>query len=443
MYNDINDDYTPHDVEGYSSPAHEIGTTGLLQFGGFIIEEFLPQLRFPNGIKIYKEMADNDAVIHSILYAIEMLIRGVKWKVEPYSNDEQDRKLAEFVEECLADMEKSFTDVISEIVSFLAYGFCVSEIVYKRRFGPHQNDLRFKSRFNDGYWGWRKISIRSQETLLRWNYGPKNQLKGVWQYPPNYGTQRLIPRWKFLLFRVNGKKDNPESTSILRHAYRSWYFKKRIEEFEAVGIERDLAGLPIAKLPSSYMANGATPEQKAMYTSMKELVSMVRQNNKAGLIVPSDRDDKGNPIFDFALISSPGQKQMNVSESINRHNTNIAQSVLAEFIMLGMQGTTGSYALSESKIELFGVALETWINSIQEEFNRQAIPQLFQINNFDIERLPRLTHAAVEIKDITKISDYLQKLIGIGLIQPNSELEKWTLDNIKAPKPIDTMGDDF
>ena len=32
---------------------------------------------------------------------------------------------------------------------------------------------------------------------------------------------------------------------MLRNSYRSWYYKKRLEEFESVGVERDLAGLPM------------------------------------------------------------------------------------------------------------------------------------------------------------------------------------------------------
>ena len=32
--------------------------------------------------------------------------------------------------------------------------------------------------------------------------------------------------------------------------------KKRIEEFEAVGVERDLAGLPMVKVPAGVVAGG-------------------------------------------------------------------------------------------------------------------------------------------------------------------------------------------
>ncbi len=412
--------------------ADEIGSSGLYQFGGFIDEEFLPVLRFPNSTRIYREMAENDSVIAALLFAIEMLIRGVKWKVESYSQHPNDLKLANFIDECFNDMDKAFNEVISEIISFLTYGFCVQEIVYKRRFGQHQPDSRFRSRFNDGLWGWRKISIRSQDTILRWEFGPHNRLEGVWQYPPNQGGAVYIPKHRFLLFRVNSKKDNPESTSILRPAYRSWYFKKRIEELEAIGMERDLAGLPIARIPVEYMAPGATAQQKSFYEQVKKVVSEVRQNSRAGVVFPSTRDDKGNLIMDFGLLSSPGQKQFNTNEAINRYNLGIMQTVLADFMMLGQQAK-GSYALSEDKTELFGAALEAWIDTIQDVFNRHAIPRLLAVNGISTEYLPRLSHSLIDIKDISKLSAYFQQLISVGAITPDYELEDFLRKAARAP----------
>jgi hypothetical protein len=48
--------------------------------------------------------------------------------------------------------------------------------------------------------------------------------------PPRYQTT-VIPIEKSLLFRTSIAKGNPEGVSLLRTAYRSWYFKKRLEEF--------------------------------------------------------------------------------------------------------------------------------------------------------------------------------------------------------------------
>jgi hypothetical protein len=65
----------------------------------------------------------------------------------------------------------------------------------------------------------------------------------------------FIPIEKMLLFRTTVQRNNPEGRSMLRTAYRPWRNKKRIEEIEGVGIERDLAGLPMARIPGKFFSN--------------------------------------------------------------------------------------------------------------------------------------------------------------------------------------------
>ena len=129
-------------------------------------EEFLRDLRGKKGIETYREMAENDDTIGAILFAIEMLIRQASWTVEPAGDTPKDKEAAEFVEQCMHDMQDTWTDTISEILSFLTYGWSFHEIVYKRRMGKTSNP-KTRSKYNDGLIGWRKLPIRAQETLYQ------------------------------------------------------------------------------------------------------------------------------------------------------------------------------------------------------------------------------------------------------------------------------------
>lgn len=225
----------------------EIGRIGQRRYGGNIYEEFLYELRGKRGIEIYREMSENDDIIGAILFSIEMLVRQCNWNVQPGGDTAKDKEAAEFVESCMNDMQDTWIDTISEILSFLTYGWSFHEIVYKRRMG-NTKDTRTKSKFNDGLIGWKKLPIRAQETLYQWEYDNEDNLLGMTQMPPpDFGTF-TIPMEKALLFRTKSRKNNPEGRSILRNAYRSWYFKRRIQEIEGIGIERDLAGLPVLYL---------------------------------------------------------------------------------------------------------------------------------------------------------------------------------------------------
>lgn len=117
----------------------EIGRIGQKRYGGVFYEEFLRELQGIKGIKTYREMADNDDTVGAILFAIKMLIRHTKWNIEPGGDTAIDREAAEFVESCMNDMSTTWTDTISEILSFLTYGWSFHEIVYKRRMGKSRN----------------------------------------------------------------------------------------------------------------------------------------------------------------------------------------------------------------------------------------------------------------------------------------------------------------
>jgi len=81
----------------------EVGRSGLRRFGGEIFEEFLPILRGQRGMKIFREMKDNDPVIGSMLFAFEFLSRQVTWRIEPASEDNDDQERAEFISCALLD----------------------------------------------------------------------------------------------------------------------------------------------------------------------------------------------------------------------------------------------------------------------------------------------------------------------------------------------------
>ena len=138
---------------------NEIGAIGQRRYAGVFSEEFLKELQGTKGIETYREMAENDDVCGSILYAIETLIRQSPWRVQAAGNTPKDIEAAEFVESCMEDMQESWTDIISEILSFLTFGWSYHEIVYKRRIGPWEKEPHRRSKYTDGLIGWRTCVV--------------------------------------------------------------------------------------------------------------------------------------------------------------------------------------------------------------------------------------------------------------------------------------------
>lgn len=406
----------------------EIGRIGQKRYGGTFYEEFLRELRGKKGIETYREMAENDDTIGAILFAVEMLIRQASWNVEPGGDTPKDKEAAEFVEQCMHDMQDTWTDTISEVLSFLTYGWSFHEIVYKRRMGKTR-DQKTRSKYNDGLIGWRKLPIRAQETLYQWEYDDEDNLIAMTQLPPpNYGLI-TIPMDKAMLFRTKSRKGNPEGRSILRNAYRSWYFKRRIQEYEGIGIERDLAGLPVFTAPEDIAIwDEDDPDMVKLRTGMEAMVQKIRVDELAGIVKPHG--------FEFELLNSGGSKQFDTNAIIQRYDTGMAMTVLADFIFLGHQ-QVGSFALSSDKTELFSMAIGAYLDIICETFNSQGIPQLIDVNgsHFDgITDYPKLAHGDIENADIQKLAAYIKDMTGVGILVPDDGLEDYVREAAGLPE---------
>jgi len=434
-------------AENTTPDLSEFGSTGLRRSGGTVYEEFLTNLRGQRGAKIYREMADNDPTIGSMLFAIEKVITRLEWRIDPYSDNSQDgditpedKEVAAFVESCLNDMSESWDSTISQMLSMLIFGYSYHEIVYKVRNGDNK-DPRHKSKFNDGRIGWRKMPIRAQETLFRWMMDEDGGIQGMIQVDPSSGGIHHIPIEKALLFRTSSQKNNPEGRSILRNAYRSWYFKRRIEEIEAIGIERDLAGLPVAYVPPEFLSSNATAEQASVLSTMKDIVTSIKRNEQEGIVMPSMYDDQGHKVFDLVLLSSGGSRQFDTDKIIQRYDQRIAMSILSDFILLGSD-RVGSYALGTSKMDLWSMAVDSIAKNIAEVMNQHAIPRLLKLNGMDISRAPYLTYGEVSHVDLNEIAGFVGGLVQTGAIVPDPKLEEYLRDLAGLP-PAEHDGQNF
>ena len=417
-----------------ASPMMELGATGLKRSAGIIDEEFLPALRGRRGVKVFREMSLNDPIVHSMLFTVEQLLRQVTWTVTTSGNTPDEKKAVEFLEQCMEDMSHTWDDMVAEALSFLTYGWSWHEIVYKKRVGPDEKDPKKRSKYTDNKIGWRKIPIRSQETLLRWVFDDDGGIKGMVQMAPPFYRMTTLPIERSLLFRARLAKGSPEGQSILRGSYRAWFLKKRLEEFEAIGVERDLAGMPVAYVPSSYMKAKKGTDQYRTYEAFKKMVQNVRRDEHEGLVLPNEYDpETKQPLFKFELLSAGGSRTFDTNALISRYEQRILQTILADFIMVGHDGS-GSYAMHVDKTGIFRAALNSFAASISDTFNRYAIPRLFQLNGWKMDEYPRLEPSNVDPPNLTELAGFMTSMSGLGMsFFPDVDLEKYLRDTAHLP----------
>jgi hypothetical protein len=380
----------------------QLGVSGLRRYGPYVYEEFLSELRWPRAGKIYQEMADNDAVIGAILYLAEMLIRGVEWRVEPAGKSPEDKEAADFLLSCMHDMDSSWANTICEVLSMLTYGFSFHEIVYKIRRGPDEHNPKYRSKHSDGRIGWRRLPVRAQTSLVEWEFNDEGDVTAFIQCcEPDFNTTR-IPMSKGLLFRTRISRDNPEGKSLLRNAYRSWFFKKHFEEIEGIGIERDLAGFPVLTAPEGMdLWNDQDPEMTKLRADAEALVASVRRDSEEGILLPHG--------WDLKLLTSGSSRQIDIGSTIERYDNRIAITLLSDIILLGTN--SGSFALAETKQSLLAAALQSQLANIADVFNAKAVPDLFKFNNFvGLSGFPKIVPTCIQTPTLSEVALMLRAM---------------------------------
>lgn len=399
--------------------------------------EWLRQLRGTRGLKTYREMKDNDDILGAILFAIRYLSRQVSWTIEAHDDTPQSAERAEFVHQCLfEDLNLTWSDQLSEILSMLWAGFSVFEMVYKIRGGDVRDPTR-KSKFSDGKIGWRKWGVRPQDTLIDGAISDaQGGLQGFRQQGIS-GPPVILPIEKLLLFRTEAEGGSPFGRSIFRNCFIDWYYKKNIQQIEGIGIERDLAGYPTFQqappvkdgpMPPD-LWNKDDPKMTEMRNLLENAVRLIKRDEQEGMVLPW--------WIEFKLVSTGSRRAFDTGAVIQRLDSRMAMTTLADFILLGSD-KVGSFALSKTKTSLFSIAIDGFLDAIEAVINRFAIPQLYRVNGWPAGEACQVHAGAVEQINLEELSNYINRLTGAGVpLFPNQALEQYLLSAARLPEPTE------
>lgn len=423
----------------------ETGYLGLNIFSGVSNDEIKKELNFPGSIKTFKEMSYHSAV-NSSLTLFDSIISKATWSFKPPKDaTEEEKTQCKIVESMMQDMDHTWSEFIRDVLSMNIFGFSVHEKVYRKRYKSNG------SMFNDGVIGWKKLPIRSQETIQEFKFSADgNDIIGVTQnisgvtdvynrYLNRVTTEITLPRSKFLLFRAGKHRGDPFGKSPLRDAYLAWRFLTTLEDLEAVGVSKDLNGLPILMLPPQYLSADATPEQKAVKAYYENAMRNLQMNQQSAMILPNAYDPESKkPLFSLELLSVDGKKAFDISKIKEYYKNLIYTSLFSDVLIMG-QSATGSFALGTIKNSLSGSAAESMIKIICEVLNQDLIRQTYEINGWDVSRRGTLDYDNLEDTDLETLSKYLQRTASVGLIEKDREV----LNFVRSSMGVDPLSNEL
>lgn len=381
------------------------------------------ELRGRTGMRLIRQMVDDDPTVGAVLSGITMLARGATWSFK--APDKSNTSGAEFMASVFEDMMHSLEDFLDDAMLMLPYGFMVFEIVLKRR--------------PDGYYGLRKLGPRLPWTVDHFETNEYNEPIAVVQQPDHQRRTR-IPYDRVLHFRATSAGGDPYGRSILRNAYRSYVYVKHIQEYEAIAIERELNGLPVGRIPADYLDPEAPAGKKAFAEKFKSILRDVKKNEQGYVLLPSDmwEDVDGklseHPQVSLELLASKGQRDIDPRKTVNGHQQDIARSVLADFMTMGMNDR-GSFSMSKNKSDIFVKSMKSFLNSIRGPVNKKLIPYLWQVNGFPEETMPELVYENLSPVDLDVLGKYIRSLALAGAkVFPNPDLENAAMVAADMPK---------
>ncbi len=385
-------------------PRAELGDSGTQMLHGIITEEYLSNLQGIRGIRVFDEMRKSDGTVRAAILVTTLPIRRAQWFVNPaIADDEQAKEIASFVEHALFDwLDISWDDVLRQALLMVPFGVMAFEKVY----GTHDHEGKT-------YVTLEKLAPRLPKSIQQWEL--PDRTFGIQQVRQD-GVMANIPGSKLLIFVNEREGDNWWGTSMLRAAYKHWYYKNSFYKIDAVAFERQGIGVPKITMPLGYTESD---ERKAITAAQN-----LRANESAFLILP--------PEYTAEFMDMGSNTTRDPATSISHHNREIVKSVLAQFLELGSTNV-GSRSLSEDHSDLFLKSIEAIANTIISEINKNLIPELVDMNFDDVEAYPKLDFSGISRTDMKALADSYSTLVTAKGITPNEEDEQYLRSTLGLP----------
>jgi hypothetical protein len=344
-------------------------------------------------------MVRNDGTVRGSLLQLKSPITSARWFVEPATDSVRDKNVAEFVEKNLFEgLSTSWPMLLNDVLLMANYGHMVLEKVFT------QNHPLFP-----GKTAWQKLAPRHPLDIMEWGYdgnGGPDYIK-MYAMGPHGEEPPKIPISKLLIFSIDAEAGDLNGTSVLRSAYKHWYYKENLYKIDAIQKERHGIGIPVIQLPPGF--------SEADRRAAEDLGRNLRTNDRAHVVLPP------NWILEFAKLQG---QPVDALKSIDHHDREIRRNILMPDDPKADQQAP------------FLKATRYLADTVAAIFNSHAIPQLVELN-YSRVKPPKLRVRRIgEWDDLRTLTFSLRNLVGSGIIVPDLPLENAMRREFDLP-PVD------
>lgn len=387
-------------------------------------------LNVNNAFKTYRDMKLDGIVSGSMSFIKAILSKG-GFELVPHANATADEvKLTAALNASLQNMEDyDIKRLVSNWLTMLDYGCSLNEVVLERV---------------NGRFVFKTISPIHLTTVNKFKF-KGGQLSQVTINPAENdglieiedGKQKTIDGKKLVLFRLEPDADFPLGKSLLYGAYTGWKTKKILQEYEAIGVAKNLSGVLNLKVPSEYITKYFTEPASDEAIYIANLISqaeMLHAGKGSFILTASDTQENGVRMFEVETVGGSGgnAQNFNVGSAIARYNQEILLSLQTVVLSIGQEGG-GSFALSDNQTYLLSLFVEN-IRAVINYEMKKALKLAYEANGANTDRLPSIKWDAIEPMDWDEFTKGWQRLLQAGGVTPTQELEAFFRTQGEAPQ---------
>jgi hypothetical protein len=396
----------------------EYGFSGNESYAGeaFIADdEYNPVLKWPLLASVVDEMRKSSPDAIAMLRMLKLPILRATYEIRPPENGTtEDKAIADFCTWALLRtnaMRDPWPRALRHFLLMLEFGFSAAELVW--------NVAMFDRRPVYNLW---RLAPRLPKTLKGWIVSRYGELEYMVQHPPTLRPgdrdEKRIPA-DYLCVTCNEREgDNYNGLSVLRAAYKPWYYQNQLEHIDMIRHHRFSAGIPEAKV------TGPTKLTRTERNITEDTLRSIASSEASYLITPASLEFK---------IHHPPPGDSGVVKSMEYHKEAIPRSILAMFLNRQSEGlnTNRTRVLSD----LFGYLLEAFADELAADINKQVIVRLCD-QNFTMtgREYPSGRFTNINPLEMKELATMFKELGAGFFLTPDDDLEGWMRRMVGAPE---------
>lgn len=400
-------------MDGKPNVGKEIGGSAETLYRRTTQTDYNPDLVGSRGIDNYRIMR-NDAVVRTTLRVQKTPILAARWFIQPASQEPADVAKAKFIWDNLTRwMTQSFGQFLIESLLMCDYGMYAFEKVFAEYdwVNPETGTTERKII-------WRKFAPRPPYEVIAVNYDGNGGPESL-ELDTDTGPKTLDIH-KALVFTFDKEAGDLWGTSVLRSAYKHWFFKEQLYKIDAIQKERHGIGIPIIHLPPNF--------DDADKLAANRLGENLRSNEKAHVVLP--------PKWEVMFLKLEGQR-VDALESAQHHADKLYENVMANFLTRAGTANTDNH-------DMFVKSARFIAEIIRDVINHYAIPQLMRFNWSDEDMpngYPQLhVRRLGDERDWRTISFAIRNFIGAKAMKVDDPLRAWIRDEMDLPLEDEESG---